>query len=62
MSTGILGKLQIFIDILCYFSHGQHLFEEEKPSKYIDFLGIYVHGSLGKVSYMYSDFKGPTGS
>jgi hypothetical protein len=22
----------------------------------------YVHGSSGKVSYMYSDFKGPTGS
>jgi len=41
MSTGILGKLQMFIDILRYFSHGQRLFEEEKPSKYIDFLGIY---------------------
>jgi hypothetical protein len=40
MSTGILGKLQMSIDILCYFSHGQRLFEEEKPSKYIDFLGI----------------------
>ena len=54
------GEVPIFIDISCYFSHGQRLFEGEKPSKYIDFLGI-CHGSSGKASYMCSVFEGPTG-